>query len=443
MTVASPSTISSSTRSLRIAWAKKGASTAFTLLALLASQPGNFATKDWLSEKLGHLPKDEEEEDLEDLEGLKRVDNVVSLLRHLLYPARSHESSDEKLMRRSLVAYQRASSESGPGYRLAGAPLLWLDVEEIREHVKRARRLEQFGEDGLAEWRAAYDLAMQGRFLPQEAYCDWAAWRHHDIETHLWDCVQTLWHRYVEQGEAGETEALCVLRAYWQSHVTNEDALRPLLELLGKHENFGQAEDCYNQLCEALVTEGKQPDQRTRETMDFLRAMQIQRAPKAIGLTSSYPLSPTLLLADQAAEMVGCDPLDDPYTRLTVTGTLSGLHLGGYHLVKAGILNTAGLSDQAMIELHQLKRLTEQTYGQDETRNLAWSNITTAEALLGLKEYEEAEVKAKDALIACYHIHSIQNAMMITDIYCRITAGFHGTVAEVLASVVNSPKTPE
>src|SRR5713226_8101006 len=58
---------------------KKGASTAFTLLALLASQPGNFATKDWLSEKLGHLPKDEEE----DGEGLKRVDNVVTLLRKL------------------------------------------------------------------------------------------------------------------------------------------------------------------------------------------------------------------------------------------------------------------------------------------------------------------------------------------------------------------------
>jgi DNA-binding SARP family transcriptional activator len=257
--------------------AKKGSSTACTLLALLASQPGNFATKDWLSEKLGHLPKDEEEEDLEDLEGLKRVDNVVSLLRHLLYPARSHESWDEKHLRRSLVAYQRASGESGPGYRLAGAPLLWLDVEEMSEHVKRARRLEQFGKDGLAEWQAAYDLAIHGRFLPNETYSDWAEWRRQETETHLWDCVQTLWRRYAEQGGAGETEALRILRDYWLQHPTKEDTLRPLLELLGKREWYGQAEEYYEHLCTALAAEGKEPDQRTRETMDFLRALQIQR----------------------------------------------------------------------------------------------------------------------------------------------------------------------
>jgi DNA-binding SARP family transcriptional activator len=253
--------------------AKKGVSTAFTLLALLASQPGNFATKDWLSEKLGHLPKDEEE----DGEGLKRVDNVVTLLRKLLSPPRPHESWDEQCLRRRLVAYQRASGESGPGYRLAGSPLLWLDVEEIGEHVKRARRLEQFGKDGLSEWRAAYDLAIQGLFLPNETYSDWAEWRRLEIEAHLWDSVQALWRRYAEQGDAGETEALRILRDYWLQHPTKEDTLRPLMELLGKREWYGQAEEYYEHLCTVLAVEGKEPDQRTRETMDFLRALQIQR----------------------------------------------------------------------------------------------------------------------------------------------------------------------
>ena len=184
--------------------AKKGASTAFILLALLASQPGYFAKKDWLSEKLGHLSKEEDE----DGEGLKRVDNVVSLLRFLLAPARAHESEEEQLLRRRLVAYQRASGESGPGYQLAGLPLIWLDVAEIEAHVKRARRLEQFGTDGLSEWQAAYELAIQGRFLPGEVYSDWAEWRRQQVETSLWDCVQVLWKRWVEQGTAGETEAL-------------------------------------------------------------------------------------------------------------------------------------------------------------------------------------------------------------------------------------------
>src|SRR5215813_13295879 len=38
---------------------------------------------------------------------------------------------------------------------------------------------------------------------------------------------------------------------------------------------------------------------------------------------------------------------------MMVTGTLSGLHLGGDRLVKAGNLSTAGFADRAMIELCQ------------------------------------------------------------------------------------------
>ena len=257
--------------------AKKGTSTAFTLLTLLVSQPGYFATKDWLSEKLGHLADTGEEEDgLESL-GLKRVDNVVSRLRFLLFLAQPNEPPEATLVRRRLVEYQRASGESGPGYRLAGLPLLWLDVAEIEVSIKRARRLEQFGEDGLAEWQTAYDLAMGGRFLPGEVYSDWVEWRRRTIETQLWDCVQVLWHRFVELGEAGEREAVRILREYWQSHLTSEDALRPLLELLGKRECFGEAQAYYQQCCTALDLEDKQPDQRTRDIIEFEQAVQIQR----------------------------------------------------------------------------------------------------------------------------------------------------------------------
>jgi len=245
--------------------------------------------KDWISEKLGHLPKEEDA----DGEGLKRVDNVVSRLRSLLYPARPHESQEEQLLRRRLVEYRRASGDSGPGYHLAGMPLILLDVAEIEAHVKRARRLEQFGTDGLAEWQAAYDLAMRGVFLPGEAYSDWADWRRQAIETHLWDCVQVLWHRFVEQGAMGEIKALQILRDYWQRHVTNEDALRPLLELLGKCEWYGQAKEYYEQLCTALDLEGKQPDQRTRDIMDFQQSVQLQRKP---GTQSFLRLSETRIV---------------------------------------------------------------------------------------------------------------------------------------------------
>jgi hypothetical protein len=100
--------------------------------------------------------------------------------------------------------------------------------------IRYARRLDQFGSDGLAAWQAAYELARQGVFLPGEIYSDWAQWRRQTVETHLWECVQVLWQRFAAQGEAGEIEAPRILREYWQSHLTCEDALRPLLELLGK-----------------------------------------------------------------------------------------------------------------------------------------------------------------------------------------------------------------
>jgi hypothetical protein len=105
---------------------------------------------------------------------------------------------------------------------------------------------------------------------------------------------QGLWHRSVEQGEVGETKALRILRAYWQRHVISEDALRPLLELLGKRECFGEAQDCYQQLCRALAAEGKQPDQRTRELAEFVRAMQIRRQP-GIETTATHKLPVSFL----------------------------------------------------------------------------------------------------------------------------------------------------
>ncbi len=138
-----------------------------------------------------------------------------------------------------------------------------------------------------------------------------------------------------------------------------------------------------------------------------------------------------LAFADQAETFAGCHPVDDAYTRLLTTGTLSGLHTGGYHLVKAGIFNVAGFPDQALTELVHLERLTQQTYAPDETRNAAWYTITMAETLMGLKRYQEALHEAKKALITCSSINSIQNVTMILPIYSQIAASSYGKSPEV------------
>src|SRR5207253_8699033 len=75
--------------------------------------------------------------------------------------------------------------------------------------------------------------------------------------------------------------------------------------------------------------------------------------------------------------------------------------------------------------------LREHTYGQDETRSLAWSTIAMAEAFLGLEEYQEAMSKAEGALIACYHIYSLQNVTMIADLYHRLVAKTSGASTEM------------
>ncbi len=158
----------------------KGMTTALLLLALLASQPGCFAAKDFLTQTLPHLRRVSilnEEDDLEEDASLSRLDNVVSLLRKLLCPPRLLALPEAHALRKRLVQFVRATPESGPGYRLATFPLLWLDVEAMERSVAHARQLEEQGEDGLEAWQAAYQIGMRGPFLAHEPYSEWADWR--------------------------------------------------------------------------------------------------------------------------------------------------------------------------------------------------------------------------------------------------------------------------
>jgi tetratricopeptide (TPR) repeat protein len=260
----------------------KGMTTALVLLALLASQPGGFASKDFLIQTLAHLRQStllDEENDWEDVEPLTRLDNVVSLLRKLLYPPKLLAFSGANRLRKHLVRFVRATQDSGPGYRLAGFPLLWLDVEAMETYVARARQLEARGEDGLEEWQAAYQIGMRGAFLAHEPYSDWADWRRGRVADLLWQSVDAQWKRAAswDEGTNGREAALRLLLEFWQAHMTNEDAFRSLVELLRKQERFGQAEECYTQLCTALDREGRLPQKRTQETMTFLRLTRDRR----------------------------------------------------------------------------------------------------------------------------------------------------------------------
>jgi tetratricopeptide (TPR) repeat protein len=260
----------------------KGMTTALLLLALLASQPGGFASKDLLTQTLPHLRRgnvSNEEDDLEEDSSLARLDNVVSLLRKLLCPPKLLTFPGTHKLRKRLVSLVRATPDSGLGYRLAEFPLLWLDVEAMETYVTRARRLDEQGEDGLEDWQAAYQIGMRGSFLSHEPYSEWADWRRGRVADLLWQSVNAQCHRAAswEVGTSGIEAAVRLLLEFWQAQVTNQDAFRALVDLLGKQERFQLAEECYRQLCAALDREGRLPHPRTQEAMEVLRATRLRR----------------------------------------------------------------------------------------------------------------------------------------------------------------------
>jgi tetratricopeptide (TPR) repeat protein len=243
----------------------RGPGSALKAVKLSISQEGRYAPKDWL---MTHL-RQEEEVYVTD----KRLENILSYLRcHLLCLP-----SGKKL--RDLVVYRRATKESGDGYRLAGYPLVWLDIDALAWYVKQACLKQRFGEDSLPYWEQAYALVCRGRFLIDEPSSEWAKERREAVDDQLRQCVHALAHLYlVRFGETGEEEVMRMLLPYCRMHRQDEDALRPLLELLCKRGRYQEALEWYGHLEAALEVLGstktgelRTPQPLTAEIAAFAR----------------------------------------------------------------------------------------------------------------------------------------------------------------------------
>jgi hypothetical protein len=217
----------------------RGAVPSFMLLKLLLSCPHRFATCDWLAT---HMKQEME------VGALVSLHTPASYLRGTLCKLEADQPSMAAL-RLLLVEYLRNGRSSGPGYQLAAYPLVWLDTEALSSHVEHGALMERMGEPALALpfWQKAYQLASRGVYLADEPSSDWANEPREQVVGALRQSVQAL-HRLslVAHGAAGEEEAILLLRTYWQGHKTDEDALRPLMEVLGKHERFGEVEASYH-----------------------------------------------------------------------------------------------------------------------------------------------------------------------------------------------------
>jgi DNA-binding SARP family transcriptional activator len=235
----------------------KDGTAALWLLKLLLSQPHRFALRDEIMEHLWP--------EVSSTAAAKRLDNVVYALRKLLRPPGSTQA----------LLLRQATPANGNGYQLAAYPHIWVDADAFAWLIEQAARMERFGEESLSLWEAAYALAARGTYLVEERYSEWAMQRRASLEGQHRQCVHRLAALYRQQGHRSLAELR--LRTYWQTHPTDEDALRPLLELLGEQERYQEAEACYQQALEALQEEGRDPDARTQYIAEYLRAKQIRR----------------------------------------------------------------------------------------------------------------------------------------------------------------------
>ena len=136
-------------------------------------------------------------------------------------------------------------------------------------------------------------------------------------------------------------------------------------------------------------------------------------------------------LINSAEEKADSQPINDPFERQLVTGSLKGFVKGDYHINKAGSLTIMGEPDAALNEITALESLRRGRIGKHFTRNQIWIDIVTADVHMGMEEFEEATKLAKRALVACRDINSVNNFIHIVDIHGRLLKSAYKAESDV------------
>lgn len=239
---------------------KRGSAPALALLKALLSRPDRFATRDWLLEQFWPDSTSRSASD--------RLDDVASALRGLLRP----DGNQEKILH-----FVYGADGRGSGYRLDGYTHIWCDADALSWHVEHALLLERLGQNAASLWERAYALGSRGAYLPDHSYDDWARSRRDRLEG---EYRQGVLHFTDLLWKAGQIEeSILRLRAYWLDHPIDEDALRPLLKMLGEQERYQEAEANYAKLLAVLTEDEREVDARTQTMIEYVRALQIGHVP--------------------------------------------------------------------------------------------------------------------------------------------------------------------
>lgn len=176
-------------------------------------------------------------------------------------------------------------------------------------------------------------------------------------------------------------------------------------------------------LAEELKCPGRLHPQLVGQTM-----IQQARALATLAQNDSVVLTTNaLLLLDQAAETIDSNHVDDPYTRMLLTGS-DFLSKRGYRQHRANVLNTLGLYGRALSELQLQKGMT---VNETNPRNQVWFRLVESKAFFGLEEYTEATKTLKEALILCHSIQSTQNLISVVNKCSQLLKSPYGSSSDV------------
>jgi DNA-binding SARP family transcriptional activator len=130
-----------------------------------------------------------------------------------------------------LLTTHRGSSTT---YRLADQQRLWVDADACDACVEQAIQAEGLGsvQEALVWWEEASRLLKRGVFLEEDVQEEWTRERRQVVEGNQRLCVHHLADRYLADHRREEAETL--LRSFWTTHPTDEDALLRLLTLLAQ-----------------------------------------------------------------------------------------------------------------------------------------------------------------------------------------------------------------
>jgi DNA-binding SARP family transcriptional activator len=146
-----------------------------------------------------------------------------------------------------------------------------IDADEFEATIFAATQAEDRGEDALPLWEQAFGL-VQGDFLPQDRYADWAQARRERLQARYRHCLYHLTARYAQQGRINK--ALSLIHPYVIAHPADQDALCLLVPLLAEQRRYDEALRCAERYEQDVREYGEEPAASVTALAEAIRQQQ-------------------------------------------------------------------------------------------------------------------------------------------------------------------------